>query len=256
MAKTIVPLLETQDLGKSFGALAAVVKANLSVEAGKVHSIIGPNGAGKTTLFNLLVGVFPPTSGKILFEGRDISSLKLHERARIGIGRSYQVTSIFPELSVHENVRLAVQSRGRYNFSLFRSAAHLSEFIDQADAILEEMGLLEFRDQVAATIPYGSQRSLDVAIALATDPKLLLLDEPTSGMSPDDTRKMIRLVERISQKYTIALIEHHMKVVMSISDTITVLSQGQILAEGPPAEIQRNEEVRRAYLGGGKSVWD
>jgi branched-chain amino acid transport system ATP-binding protein len=256
MAKTSAPLLETRDLGKTFGALAAVFKANLSVEAGKVHSIIGPNGAGKTTLFNLLVGVFPPTSGEILFEGRDISSLKLHERARIGIGRSYQVTTIFPELSVHENVRLAVQSRGRYNFSLFRSAAHLSEFIDQADVILEEMGLLEFRDQIAATIPYGSQRSLDVAIALATDPKLLLLDEPTSGMSPDDTRKMIRLVERISQKYTIALIEHHMKVVMSISDTITVLSQGQILAEGPPAEIQRNEEVRRAYLGGGKSLWD
>jgi branched-chain amino acid transport system ATP-binding protein len=256
MAKTSVPLLETQDLGKSFGALAAVFKVNLSVEVGKVHSIIGPNGAGKTTLFNLLVGVFPPTSGKILFEGRDISSLKLYERARIGIGRSYQVTSIFPELSVHENVRLAVQSRGRYNFSIFRSAVSLSEFIDQADAILEEMGLFEFRDQVAATIPYGSQRSLDVAIALATDPKLLLLDEPTSGMSPDDTRKMIALVERISQKYTIALIEHHMKVVMSISDTITVLSQGQILAEGPPVEIQRNEEVRRAYLGGGKSVWD
>jgi ABC-type branched-subunit amino acid transport system ATPase component len=188
MAKPIAPLLETRSVGKSFGALAAVSQANLSVEAGKVHSIIGPNGAGKTTLFNLLVGVFPPTSGKILFEGRDISSLKLYERARIGIGRSYQVTSIFPELSVHENVRLAVQSRGRYNFSLFRSAASLSEFIDRADAVLEEMGLLEFRDQVAATIPYGSQRSLDVAIALATGPKLLLLDEPTSGMSPDDTR--------------------------------------------------------------------
>lgn len=255
MAKPIAPLLETRSVGKSFGALAAVSQANLSVEAGKVHSIIGPNGAGKTTLFNLLAGVFPPTSGMILFEGRDISSLKLHERVRIGIGRSYQVTSVFPELSVHENVRLAVQSRGRYNFSLFRSAASLSEFIDRADAILEEMGLLEFRDQVAATIPYGSQRSLDVAIALATDPKLLLLDEPTSGMSPDDTRKMIGLVERISQKYTVTLIEHHMKVVMSISDTITVLSQGQILAEGPPAEIQRNEEVRRAYLGGGKSLW-
>lgn len=250
-----MPLLETRDVTKSFGALTAVSQACLAVEAGKVHSIIGPNGAGKTTFFNLLAGVFPPTSGSIFFEGKDVSRLKLHERARIGIGRSYQVTSIFPELTVHENVRLAVQSRFPCGFSLFRAATSLREITDRADAILDEMGLAPFRDQVASTIPYGSQRSLDVAIALATDPKLLLLDEPTSGMSPEDTVNMMRLVERISEKYTIALIEHHMKVVMSISDTITVLSQGQIIAEGSPNEIQKNEDVRRAYLGGGKQIW-
>jgi branched-chain amino acid transport system ATP-binding protein len=250
-----VPLLETQNLTKSFGALSAVSGASLNVHAGQVHSIIGPNGAGKTTLFNLLAGVFPPTSGRILFGGRDISNLKLNERARIGIGRSYQVTSIFPELSVHENVRLAVQSKTQRGVALFRAASSLVELSAKADSILEEMRLADFRDRIASTIPYGSQRSLDVAIALATDPQLLLLDEPTSGMSPEDTLKMISLVERISEKYTIALIEHHMKVVMSISDTITVLSQGQIIAEGSPDDIQRNDEVRQAYLGGGKAAW-
>jgi branched-chain amino acid transport system ATP-binding protein len=248
-------LLETQNVTKSFGALAAVSEANLQVEAGRVHSIIGPNGAGKTTLFNLLAGVFPPTSGAILFEGRDISALKVHERAKIGIGRSYQVTSIFPELTVHENVRLAVQSKAFRRVSLFKPAARLIDIAEKADRILEEMGIADYRNQIASTIPYGIQRSLDVGIALATDPKLLLLDEPTSGMSPEDTVKMIGLVERISQNYTIALIEHHMKVVMSISDMITVFSQGMVIAEGSPEEIQRNEEVRRAYLGGGKQSW-
>lgn len=248
-------LLETQNVTKSFGALAAVSEANLQVEAGKVHSIIGPNGAGKTTLFNLLAGIFPPTSGTILFEGRDISALKLHERAKIGIGRSYQVTSIFPELTVHENVRLAVQSKALRRVSLFKPAGRLKDIAEKADRILEEMGIADYRNQIASTIPYGCQRSLDVGIALATDPKLLLLDEPTSGMSPEDTVKMIGLVERISQNYTIALIEHHMKVVMSISDMITVFSQGMVIAKGSPEEIQRNEDVRRAYLGGGKQSW-
>lgn len=247
-----MPLLQTDRLTKSFGALMAVCEVDLTVTAGTVHAIIGPNGAGKTTLFNLLAGVFPPSEGKLVFDGSDISRLKVHQRARIGIGRSYQVTSIFPELSVHENVRLAVQSRGRHNFSLFRRAIGLTEVAQQADAILSEMGLIDLRDQVASTIPYGSQRSLDVAIALATDPKLLLLDEPTSGMSPDDTLKMISLVERISKQYTIVLIEHHMNVVMSISDRITVLSQGRVIADGSPEEIQRNDEVKQAYLGGGK----
>ena len=247
-----MPLLQTDRLTKSFGALMAVCEVNLTVTAGTVHAIIGPNGAGKTTLFNLLAGVFPPSEGEIVFDGSDISRLKVHQRSRIGIGRSYQVTSIFPELTVHENVRLAVQSRGQHNFSLFRRAIGLTDVAQQADAILSEMGLIDLRDQVASTIPYGSQRSLDVAIALATDPKLLLLDEPTSGMSPDDTLKMISLVERISKKYTIVLIEHHMNVVMSISDRITVLSQGRVIADDSPEEIRRNDEVKQAYLGGGK----
>jgi len=244
-------LLETKSVTKAYGALLAVSDVSFSIHSGKIHSIIGPNGAGKTTFFNLLAGVYPPTSGRVLFEGKNISKMKQYKRARIGIGRSYQVTSIFPELTVRENVRVAVQSREGHNFSAFRSAESLSECMDKTNAILEEMGLIAMADQIASTIPYGSQRSLDVAIALATEPKLLLLDEPTSGMSPQDTRKMIHLIERISERYTIALIEHHMSVVMSISDKITVLNQGEVIAEGSPGEIQENDDVKKAYLGGG-----
>ena len=244
-------LLETIKVTKAYGALLAVSNVSLLIKPGKIHSIIGPNGAGKTTLFNLLAGVYSPTSGDIVFEGKNISTMKLYKRARIGIGRSYQVTSIFPELTVRENIRVAVQAKGNHNFSLFRHADSLSECMDKTNAILEEMGLISLADQIASTIPYGSQRSLDVAIALATEPKLLLLDEPTSGMSPEDTVKMIGLIERISERYTITLIEHHMSVVMSISDKITVLSQGMVLAEGNPEEIQKNEDVKNAYLGGG-----
>ena len=246
-----MPLLETLRLTKSFGALTAVSDVNLQVAEGAVHSIIGPNGAGKTTLFNLLAGVFRPTSGEILFNGERINDLKVHQRSKIGIGRSYQVTSIFPDLTVHENIRLAVQSRGRNNLSLFRKAETLHDVLEKTELILAEMGLAELRNQVAATIPYGSQRSLDVAIALATEPRLLLLDEPTSGMSPEDTVKMIGMIKKISQNFTIILIEHHMNVVMSISEKITVLSQGMIIAEDCPERIQQNEEVKMAYLGGG-----
>ena len=244
-------LLETKNVTKAYGALLAVSNVSSLINPGKIHSIIGPNGAGKTTFFNLLAGVYSPTSGDIVFEGKNISTMKLYKRARIGIGRSYQVTSIFPELTVRENVRVAVQAKGNHNFSLFRPAESLSVYMDKTNAILEEMGLISLADQIASTIPYGSQRSLDVAIALATEPKLLLLDEPTSGMSPEDTFKMIDLIERISERYTITLIEHHMSVVMSISDKITVLSQGMVIAEGAPDEIQKNEDVKNAYLGGG-----
>lgn len=244
-------LLETKKVTKTYGALLAVSKVSLIIHPGKIHSIIGPNGAGKTTFFNLLAGVYAPTSGDVVFEGKNISTLKVHQRAQIGIGRSYQVTSIFPELTVRENVRVAVQAKGKHNFSLFRPAESLSDCMDKANALLEEMGLISLADQIASTIPYGSQRSLDVAIALASEPKLLLLDEPTSGMSPEDTLKMINLIERLSDRYTITLIEHHMRVVMSISNTITVLSQGEVIAEGAPEEIQKNEDVKNAYLGGG-----
>lgn len=246
-------LLETKNVTKAYGALMAVSEVSFEIEPGKIHSIIGPNGAGKTTFFNLLAGVYPPTSGTIIFEGKDISSLKMHKRAGLGISRSYQVTSIFPELTVHENVRLAVQSKTNHNFSFFRNSESLPELFEKADTILKEMKIYDLAEQMAGTIPYGSQRSLDVAIALATEPKLLLLDEPTSGMSPEDTVKMISLIKRISERYTIALIEHHMSVVMSISDFVTVLSQGMVIAKGTPVEIQNDEQVKKAYLGGGIS---
>jgi len=242
-------LLETKGLTKTFGALIAVDNVDLTVEKGTIHSIIGPNGAGKTTLFNMLAGVYPPTSGTTIFQGRDITSLKVFERSRIGIGRSFQITSVFPELTVRENVRLAVQSRGKDSFNLLRKASDLKEVELKTTAILEEIGLRGFEGQRAGSIPYGSQRSLEVAIAVATEPILLLLDEPTSGMTPEDAQKMSDLIKKISKGYTTVLIEHHMKVVMSISDKVTVLHQGEIIAEDHPEAVQKNKEVKHAYLG-------
>ena len=186
-------LLETKALTKTFGALIAVDNVDLTVEKGTIHSIIGPNGAGKTTLFNMLAGVYAPTSGTVTFQGKDIASLKVFKRSLVGISRSYQVTSIFSELTVRENVRLAVQSRGKNNFSMLRKASELKEVEEKTTTVLDEMGLREIEDQKAGTIPHGSQRSLEVAIALATEPILLLLDEPTSGMTPEDTHKIFSL---------------------------------------------------------------
>ena len=246
-------MLQTRSLCKSFGALSATRKVDLHVRKGQVHSIIGPNGAGKTTLFNLLAGVFPPTSGEVVFKGEDVSGRTVEERCSLGIGRSFQVTSIFPELTVAENVRLACQAKAGLGRTLFRLAARSAEINDRADSILDFMGILNLRDEPAGTISYGSQRSLDVAIAIGTEPELLLLDEPTSGMSPDDTLRMIELIRRLAERYTIVLIEHHMNVVMSISDTISVLHLGQLIAEGNPEDIQRDDVVKKAYLG--ESTW-
>ncbi|HUL30909.1 MAG TPA: ABC transporter ATP-binding protein [Thermodesulfobacteriota bacterium] len=243
-------LLEAKGLTKAFGALVAVNHLDLTVEEGSIHSIIGPNGAGKTTLFNLLAGVFQPTSGIIRFRGMDITSLKAFRRSRIGIGRSFQTTSIFPKLSVRENVRLAVQSRGNRNFNVLLKASDMEEVQEKTTALLDEMEIKEIEGQTAGTIPYGTQRSLDMAIALATDPVLLLLDEPTSGMTPEDTHKVTKLIKKISERRTTVLIEHHMNLVMSISDKLTVLHQGNIIAEGRPDIIKENQEVKRAYLGG------
>lgn len=246
-------MLTTHNLYKSFGALTATQNVTLHVRKGTIHSIIGPNGAGKTTLFNLLAGVFPPTSGSVVFNGEDVSRRSVHERCRLGIGRSFQVTSIFPELTVAENVQLACQAKQGTSHSLFRRASAYGDVIERADSILEFLGIISLRNELAGTISYGSQRSLDVAIAIATKPDLLLLDEPTSGMSPDDTVRMIELIDRLAETYTIVLIEHHMNVVMSISDTISVLHMGELIAEGSPEEIQQNDTVKKAYLG--ESTW-
>jgi len=243
-------LLETINLTKQFGALQAVKDVNLRIEERTIHSVIGPNGAGKTTLFNTVAGTSLPTSGKIYFQGNDITNSKVYERSHIGIGRSYQVTSLFPELTVRENIRLAVQSRGNRNFSIFRNANKLRDVESQTTSILDEVGLKDIALDKAGTVSYGYQRSLEVGIALATNPILLLLDEPTSGMPPDEARRMMNLIKRVSQGLTVLLIEHHMEVVMTISDTITVLQQGRVIAEGRPEEVQKNESVKRVYLGG------
>jgi len=242
-------ILKTEKLTKHFGAMSAVSNVDLVVKKGKIHSIIGPNGAGKTTLFNMLAGTFPSTSGRIWFEDREITGKRPYEISHLGIARSYQVTNIFPVLSIKENVRLSAQSRTRHNFSFFKKAASLKEVEEKTLAVLEEVGLTEIMDHKAAEVSYGVQRALEVAIALATSPRLLLLDEPTSGMPHEDSFKIMDLIKKIAKGLTIILIEHRMHVVMSVSDVITVMAQGKVIAEGPPEEVRLNEEVIRAYLG-------
>jgi len=242
-------ILKTEKLTKKFGAMAAVSDVDLLVKEGEIHSIIGPNGAGKTTLFNMLAGTFPSTSGRIWFEDQEITGRKPYEISRIGIARSYQVTNIFPALSIKENVRLSAQSRTRNNFSFFKKASALREVEEKTLAVLEEVGLTDIMHHKAAEVSYGVQRALEVAIALATAPRLLLLDEPTSGMPHEDSFKIMDLIKKISKGLTIVLIEHRMHVVMSVSDVITVMAQGKVIAEGPPDEVRRHEEVIRAYLG-------
>ena len=245
-------LLETHNLRKAFGALVAVDDVSIQVQAGTIHSIIGPNGAGKTTFFNLLSGNIEPTAGKVIYKGKDITRLPLHRSAHIGIGRSFQITNLFPNLTALENVRLACQALGKDNFSFLRPASHFTRYVQRAWAILQQVGLTERALMLARTLPHGDQRKLELGIILAADPELLLLDEPTAGMAAEQVPELLALIKQIqtSGDKTIVLVEHNMNVVMSISDRITVMHQGQMLAEGTPAEIAANETVQRAYLGG------
>jgi len=244
-------LISTESLTKSFGALRAVNAVTLEVEEGSLHSVIGPNGAGKTTFFNLLTGQHAPTSGRIIFDGRDIAGTLPHGIAHLGIARSFQRTSIFPTLSILDNVWLAAFARQEsWRGLAWRRADRYPELTRRAIEVLGEVGLGEKARQPAREISHGEQRQLELAIALAASPRLLLLDEPAAGLSPDETQKMVALVRKLKGRYTIILIEHKIDVVMTISDRISVMHFGSVIAEGTPVEIQRNAEVRRAYLGG------
>ena len=244
-------LLETKSLTKSFGALTAVNGVTLAVEAGTLHSIIGPNGAGKTTLFNLLTGTFPPTSGKIIFDQEDITGTPAHGVAHLGLARSYQRTTVFPAFSLLDNVWVSAFSTHRVRKGLmWRKADRYPEVMERARAALNDVGLLAKAGVAAREISHGEQRQLELAIALAAAPRVLLLDEPAAGLSPDETRKMVALVRTLKGRYTIVLIEHKMDIIMSVSDRISVMHFGRLIAEGTPDEIQNNAEVRRAYLGG------
>jgi branched-chain amino acid transport system ATP-binding protein len=246
-----MPLVRTECLTKSFGALTAVNDVTLEVEEGSLHSVIGPNGAGKTTFFNLLTGQHAPTSGRILFDGRDIAGTPPHRIAHLGIARSFQRTSIFPVLSILDNVWLAAFARqDSWRGLAWRRADRYPELTARALGVLTEVGLGDKAGLPAREISHGEQRQLELAIALAAAPRLLLLDEPAAGLSPDETQKMVALVQKLKRRYTIVLIEHKIDVVMSMSDRISVMHFGSVIAEGSPAEIQRNAEVRRAYLGG------
>ncbi len=244
-------ILETKELSKAFGALTAVNGVNLAVEAGTLHSIIGPNGAGKTTLFNLLTGTFPPSAGRILYDGRDITGTPASRVAHLGLARSYQRTSVFPAFSLYDNVWTAAFATGAsWGGLLWRPAERYPEVDERARQALADVGLSARSGQPAREISHGEQRQLELAIALAAAPRVLLLDEPAAGLSPEETRSMVALVRALKGRYTIVLIEPKMDIIMSVSDRISVMHFGSLIAEGTPAEIQGNPEVRRAYLGG------
>lgn len=245
-------LLRTRGLVKSFGALIAVNRVEFTLPEYEIRAVIGPNGAGKTTFFNLLTGHLNATEGEILFKGENITRLSPAQISHKGIARSFQILNIFPNFSAFGNIRLAVQSRNRFQ-TPFTPISNLKEVNEKAWAILKMLGLDEKSDVIAPNLSHGEQRHLEIGIALATDPVLLLLDEPTAGMSPGETAESAKLIKRIASEkgLTIIIVEHDMSVVMEVADTITVFNQGRIVAEGSPEEIRENEEVKRAYLKGG-----
>ncbi len=242
-------ILETQGLTKEFKGFVAVDGVDLRVQRGHIHALIGPNGAGKTTVFNLLTKFLAATSGSIRYKGQDITQLKSAELARRGIVRSFQISAVFPHLTVLENVRIALQSKLGTSFQFWRSDRSLDRLNDQAMALLQEVGLESFARSVTVEMPYGRKRALEIATTLALEPELMLLDEPTQGMGHEDVAKVTDLIKKVSAKRTILMVEHNMGVVAGISDTITVLARGQVLAEGPYAEVAKNPLVVEAYMG-------
>jgi branched-chain amino acid transport system ATP-binding protein len=243
------PLLEVAGLVKRFGGLIATDNLHLTVAAGAIHAVIGPNGAGKTTLVAQLQGELAPDAGAIRFAGADVTRLKSHQRAACGIARSFQITSIFPDMSALDNVALAVQARAGHSFSLWRAAARETALRAPAHAALDRVGLGDRAGILAAHLAHGEQRQLELAMALATRPRLLLLDEPMAGMGPEDCARMVRLIGGLKGAHTVLLVEHDMDAVFALADRITVLVYGRAIATGTPAEIRANAEVRQAYLG-------
>jgi len=243
------PLLAVRGLMKSFGGLVATDDLWLDVAPGEIHAVIGPNGAGKTTLVNLLSGFARPDAGSIAFAGRDITRLAAAPRARLGLARAFQITSIFRDMSAADNVALAVQAREPHAFRFWRPAATDPVLREPAAAALAQVGLAGRADVPAGTLAHGEQRALEIAMALATAPRLLLLDEPMAGMGPDESQRMVTLLQSLKGRYTMLLVEHDMDAVFALADRITVLVYGRTIATGTPAEIRANAEVREAYLG-------
>ncbi len=242
-------VLRLEALRKDYGGLTAVRDVTLAVQAGERRVIIGPNGAGKTTLFKLIAGEVAPTRGRILLDGRDLTALPVHARANLGLGQTFQRNNLFLDLSVLDNVRLAVQHRRGVAAQMLRPAARFSAVVAEAEALLERLGLHAQRRQPARTLAYGQQRALEVALALATEPRLLLLDEPTAGMSPAETAEVLRFLAALPRTLTLLIVEHDMDVVFSLADRLTVLHEGQVIAEGSPAAVRADARVQAIYLG-------
>jgi branched-chain amino acid transport system ATP-binding protein len=243
-------ILEAVGISKHFGGLMASNDVSFAVEEGRITSIIGPNGAGKTTLFNILSGLYRPDAGQVLFEGQDISGWPIHKIVKLGIVRSFQVLNIFNEISPAENIRLAVQSRKKRGLNFFRSAAGFDDINRETNEILDEIGLNAVKSLPTKTLSYGDKRVLEIGIAMASRPKLLLMDEPTSGLPTSETERIKEFIKKISAQLTVLVIEHDMDIVLTVSDVIIVLHQGRVIAQGAPAEIKANAEVQEAYLGG------
>jgi branched-chain amino acid transport system ATP-binding protein len=241
------PILRIEQLSIRFGGLAALNEVSLEVQREEVRAIIGPNGAGKSTFFNCLTGVLRPSSGRVVFNGENITGLSPNKISQKGIARSYQITSVMPNASTLENVRIAAQSR-RHGWSMLSHHSAFADINEKAKTALDAVGLLGKADELAANLSHGEQRNLEIGIALATEPSLLLLDEPTAGMSAAETHDTMELVRRIAKDLTILIVEHDMEVVMELCDRITVLHYGEILAEGTPEEIQQNPKVLEVYL--------
>ncbi|MGD0023503.1 MAG: ABC transporter ATP-binding protein [Xanthobacteraceae bacterium] len=244
-------LLTIENLTKRFGALVATDGVSLAIEPGEVHAMIGPNGAGKTTLVRQISGELRPNGGRIFFEGREITPLPTHRRTHLGLVRSFQITSIFPDLSALDNVALAVQVHQGHSFHFWRDAREERCLRAPARAMLEQVGLIARAAVTAADMSHGEHRQLEIAMALASEPKMLLLDEPMAGMGPDESQRMVELLRGLKGKVTILLVEHDMDAVFVLADRITVLVYGRAIATGRPEEIRANKEVRRAYLGDG-----
>ncbi len=244
-------IIETRGLSKEFKGFVAVRDVNLKVRRGAIHALIGPNGAGKTTCFNLITKFLPPSQGTIFYNGRDITGAKPADIARLGMVRSFQISAVFPHLTVMDNVRVALQSKLGNPFHFWRSDRVLDQYNERAMALLVDVGLAEYAPVAAAELPYGRKRALEIATTLALDPEMLLLDEPMAGMGREDIDRIAHLIRRVATNRTILMVEHNLNVVADLSDTITVLQRGEILAEGTYAEVSSNPEVVDAYMGTG-----
>ncbi|MBP7340710.1 MAG: ABC transporter ATP-binding protein [Smithellaceae bacterium] len=242
-------ILETKDLKHSFGPLAVLFGVDLQIEEGERHAVIGPNGAGKTTLFNTITGTYHPTSGRVFFKGKDITGYKPYKLARIGIGRSFQITSTFTNLTAFQNIRLAILSKDGVRFNLLRPVEKMKKITEETDEMLKRINLYDDRNTPAASLSYGKSRALEISMALATNPELVLLDEFAAGMSKEETADAVALIRKLTEGKTVVIIEHDMDVVFSLADRITVLHYGKILATGKPEEIRNNQAVKDAYLG-------
>ena len=244
-------ILETRGLTKEFKGFVAVRNVSLAVRRGTIHALIGPNGAGKTTCFNLLTHFLTPTSGRIVFNGRDITGSRPAKIARMGLVRSFQISAVFPNLTVLENVRIALQRKRGHSFDFWRSQRSLNELDPRARELIDAVGLTEFATEQAVLLPYGRKRALEIATTLALDPEMMLLDEPTAGMTHEDVERISALIKTVAKDRTVLMVEHNLSVVSNLADHITVLARGEILAQGDYATVSAHPDVVQAYLGAG-----